>query len=101
MGLAKGVTDTRFAPETAVTREQAVTFLYRYVTLILEQETMDGGDLNVFQDSDRISQFAREAMAWATAEGFLEGYGDGKVGPKNPVTRAQMAKFLTILSKNF
>ena len=101
VGLAKGVTDTRFAPESSVTREQAVTFLYRYVTLILEQETMDGGDLNVFQDSDRISQFAREAMAWATAEGFLEGYGDGKVGPKNPVTRAQMAKFLTILSKNF
>ena len=40
-------------------------------------------------------------MAWATAEGFLEGYGDGAVGPRNPVTRAQMAKLLTILSKAF
>ena len=40
-------------------------------------------------------------MAWGAAAGLLEGYGDGTVGPKNPVTRAQMAKFLTILSKAF
>ena len=94
------MTETRFAPESSVTREQAVTFLYRYVTLILEQETMDGGDLNVFQDSDRISQFAREAMAWATAEGFLEATATGRLVLRT-VTRAQMAKFLTILSRDF
>ena len=40
-------------------------------------------------------------MSWATAQGRREGYGDGPVGPKNPVTRAQMAKFLTILSTAF
>ncbi|MFR0733773.1 MAG: S-layer homology domain-containing protein [Oscillospiraceae bacterium] len=40
-------------------------------------------------------------MAWAAAEGLLEGYGDGTVGPMNPVTRAQMAKFLTVLSQAF
>ena len=101
VGLAKGVTDTRFAPESSVTREQAVTFLYRYVTLILEQEPGRGGDLTQFTDAGKISKFAEKPMAWATAEGFLEGYGDGKVGPKNPVTRAQMAKLLTILDQNF
>lgn len=45
--------------------------------------------------------FAQEAMVWGTAAGLLEGYGDGTLGPKNPVTRVQMAKFLTILSKAF
>ncbi len=41
-------------------------------------------------------------MSWATATGLLEGYGDGAIGPKNPVTRAQMAKFsqFLILSSN-
>ena len=40
-------------------------------------------------------------MAWATAEDFLEGYGDRTVGPQKFVTRAQMAKILTILSQDF
>ena len=101
VGLAKGVTEIRFAPESSVTREQAVTFLYRYVTLILEQEPGRGGDLTQFTDAGKISKFAEKPMAWATAEGFLEGYGDGTVGPQKSVTRAQMAKFLTILSQDF
>ena len=101
LGIAEGITETEFAPEGAVTREQAVTFLYRYVVNYLGQEPARGGDLSIFRDAGKISDYAREAMAWATAEGFLEGYGDGTVGPRNPVTRAQMAKFLTILSKAF
>ena len=40
-------------------------------------------------------------MAWATAVNLLEGYGNGTVGPKDPVNRAQMAKFLTLLDQNF
>lgn len=101
LGIAKGVTGTEFAPNGTVTREQTVTFLYRYVVNYLGKEPAEGGDLSIFQDAGKISDYAREAMAWATAEGFLEGYGDGTVGPKNSVTRAQMAKFLTILSKAF
>ena len=40
-------------------------------------------------------------MAWATAEGFLEGYGDSTVGPRNPVTKSPDGQVLTILSKAF
>lgn len=100
-GIARGITGTKFAPNGTVTREQAVTFLYRYMVNCLGQEPAAGGDLSVFQDADEISVFAKEAMAWATAEGILDGYGDGTVGPQNPVTRAQMAKLLTILSQAF
>ena len=31
----------------------------------------------------------------------MMGYGDGFIGPKNTVTRAQMAKLLTLLDQNF
>ena len=99
--IAKGITETKFAPNGSVTREQAVTFLYRYVVNYLSQEPASGSDLSVFRDADEISTYAKEAMAWAAAEGLLEGYGDGTVGPMNPVTRAQMAKFLTVLSQAF
>ena len=101
VGIAKGITEKLFAPDHAITREQAVTFLYRYVTEYLKQTPAGDGDLTGFTDAASISLYAREAMSWATATGLLEGYGDGAIGPKNPVTRAQMAKFLTILDTNF
>ena len=100
-GIAKGMDQTHFAPNSKVTREQASVFLYRYVAEYLGQEPVKGADLSQYTDAGEISRFAQEAMAWATAAGLLQGYGDGTVGPQNSLTRAQMAKFLTILDQKF
>lgn len=100
-GIVKGMTEDTFCPANAVTREQAATFLYRYVTEYRKQAPAKGADLSQYTDAGQCSPFARTAMAWATAEGFLQGYGDGTAGPQNTTTRAQMAKFLTILDQNF
>ncbi len=101
LGIAQGMGEGKFAPNGTVTREQGMTFLYRYVVNVLGEEPAKAGSLSIFKDVDQVSGYAKEAMAWGVAMGLLEGYGDGTVGPKNPVTRAQMAKFLTILSKAF
>ncbi len=101
MGIALGVGGTKFSPNAPVTREQTATFLYRYVTEYRKEEPVAGADLSQYTDAGKISPYAKEAMAWATAAGFLEGYGDGTVGPQNTSTRAQMAKFLTILGREF
>lgn len=100
LGIAKGMTETQFAPEKTVSREQAATFLYRFVTLYLEQEPGKGADLSVFKDGN-VMNYAKTAMSWAVAEGFFEGYGDGTLRPTTSLTRAQMAKLLTILDQNF
>lgn len=101
LGIAKGISATSFQPDGTVSREQTATFLYRYVTEYLKEEPEKGADLSQYTDAGKISSYAKEAMAWATAVGFLEGYGNGTVGPRNTTTRAQMAKFLTILDQNF
>ena len=44
---------------------------------------------------------AKTACAWAVAEGLFEGYEDGMLRPAATLTRAQMAKLLTILDQNF
>ena len=100
LGIAKGMTETQFAPEKTVSREQTATFLYRFVTLYLEQEPGKGADLGVFKDG-KVMEYAKTAMSWAVAEGFFEGYGDGTLRPTASLTRAQMAKLLTILDQNF
>lgn len=100
-GIAQGMGGGKFAPNAPVTREQTTTFLYRYVTEYRKQTPAKGADLTQYTDAGAISPFAKTAMAWATAAGFLQGYGDGTVGPQNTATRAQMAKFLTILDQKF
>ncbi|MGM9641321.1 MAG: S-layer homology domain-containing protein, partial [Faecousia sp.] len=101
LGIATGVTDTTFCPGKAVTREQAAAFLYRYVTLYLKQEPAKGADLSVYKDADKITGFAKEAIAWATAEGLFNGFENGTFQPKGTLTRAQMAKLLTVLDQKF
>ena len=101
MGIAQGVTETRFAPGNTVTREQAATFLYRFVTGYLAVEPVDGADLSVYTDAGNISGYAEEAIAWATAEGLFEGFPDGRLLPQGTLTRAQMAKLLAILDQKF
>ena len=100
-GIAEGVTGTTFCPDEAVTREQTATFLYRYVTNYLKQEPGQGADLKAFADGGKVQDYAKTAMSWAVAEGFFEGYGDGTLRPGAVLTRAQMAKLLTILDRDF
>ena len=100
-GIVHGMTTTTFAPEGKVTREQAATFLYRYVTEYLKQEAVEGADLKDYVDGDKVMNYAQAAFSWAVAEGLFEGYGDGTLRPATTLTRAQMAKLLTILDQNF
>ncbi len=76
-GIVHGVTPTTFRPEASVTREQAATFLYRYVTEYLKLEAAEGADLKDYADGDKVMNYAKTAFAWAVAEGLFEGYEDG------------------------
>ncbi len=100
-GIVRGITATAFAPNASATREQAATILYRYVTGYLKQEPTEGANLSVYKDADKISPYARKAIAWATAQGLFGGFPNGAFQPKDALTRAQAAKLLTILDQKF
>ncbi|MGM9640495.1 MAG: S-layer homology domain-containing protein [Faecousia sp.] len=101
VGVANGVTETVFCPDALVTREQAAAFLYRYVTEYLKAEPVKGADLSAYKDADSTSVYAREAIAWATAEGIFQSYPDGTLQPKGHLIRIEMAKILTVLDQKF
>lgn len=46
-----------------------------------------------YSDVDQSAPWA-EAMRWASSEGIISGYGDGRVGPEDAVSREQMAVIL-------
>ena len=91
-GIVNGVSDTQFAPGDDLTRQQLVTIFYRYA----ESKGYDvsaSADLSGYPDAGQVQDYAQPAMAWAVAEGIVEGM-DGTLNPTGDATRAQIATIL-------
>ena len=92
-GIVNGTTDATFAPGEDITREQLVTVLYRYA----ESKGYDvsaSADLSGYPDTDQIQSYAAESVAWAVAEGLIQGFEDNTLRPAGNATRAQIATIL-------
>lgn len=95
-GIVNGVGKGRFDPDGDVTREQIATILRRYAQF-KGIDTSKQADLSTYPDADQVSDYAKEAMAWANATGLINGNkSGGKVllQPKGNGTRAQVAAIL-------
>lgn len=96
-GIAKGITDTTFQPNTPVTREQFATFVYRFAA-VQGRDVTARADLGAFPDNSKVSKFAQESLSWAVSTGLISGVGDGAgtayLQPKSGATRAQAATIL-------
>jgi hypothetical protein len=86
-GLFKGVSDTLFGPEESTSRAMVVTILWR-----LEGEPV----VNYLMDYDDVAEDAwySEAVRWASSEKLVEGYGEGRFGADDSITREQLAAIL-------
>ena len=99
-GIIQGVDENHFVPERLVTREEAVTILYRYVKDYMGLEMIPGVSLDGFTDAGQVSGYAETAMAWAVATDLVNGVGNGRLSPKGTATRCQLAKLLTVLHRD-
>ncbi len=84
-GIVNGVSETKFAPNAQVTRQQIATILWRVVG-----EPEADAELK-FNDADQIAGYAETALKWAVSEGLFQGDNKGNLNPAGNATRAQMA----------
>lgn len=91
--IAAGVSDTEFDPDSAVTREQFVSFLYRYAALE-GKANGEPADLSAYTDASSVSRYAQAAMAWAVGQKIVAGVETDVLGPQATATRAQAAAIL-------
>ena len=73
-----------------VTREQLVSMLWRYDG----SNEVESDMLNGFIDSNKVSDYAVNAMQWALESGIISGESDTTLNPKGNATRAQMAAMI-------
>lgn len=81
-----------------MTREQFATMLYRYAKMSGTDVSADvDAELAKYSDGAAVTEFAREAIAWASEDGIMQGIGDtGVMAPQDNVTRAQVAKMAVV-----
>ncbi len=94
-GIVNGVSETRFAPNDPITREQMAAILYRYAKYCGIDVSV-GEDTNIlsYKDFDEISEYAIPAFQWACGSGVMSGRADGFLQPKAGATRAEVAQLI-------
>lgn len=87
-GVIKGVSDTEFAPNATITREDACTILGRALNKVAQSNELK------FTDADKVAEYAAPYVALLSELGYVNGYEDGSFAPTNNITRAEAAKII-------
>lgn len=95
-GIVKGISDTEFAPDTSITREQMATILYNYAKY-KGYDVATRGE-TAYTDKDEVSDYAADAVVWMATKAIMSGYPGGVFAPQEVATRAQAATvFMRVL----
>ena len=98
VGVVNGYEDDTFRPNDAITREQMAAILYNYADY-KGYDVSARADLSDYADAASISSWAEDVLAWANAEGLINGMTTTTIDPQGATTRAQTAamfeRFLT------
>lgn len=86
-GLMTGTKETQFSPKKPLNRAMLATILYR-----MEGSPAVTGE-NPYTDVAAGTWYT-DAVLWASEQGIVNGYGNGKFGPLNNITREQLAAML-------
>ena len=92
-GIMGGYSNSSFAPNDPITREQLAAIFYRYAQYKGYDTTQGGMAIREFGDYESISDYAMGAMAWAVNTGLVKG-DSNLLYPKGTATRAELAALL-------
>jgi hypothetical protein len=94
LGIAMGVGDNLFLPDSLISRQDMLTLLYRALKELGEMPgAVTEAEINDFSDAGSIADYAEDAFETFMAGGIVTG-SDGKLDPAGLTTRAEMAQML-------
>ena len=97
-GVTTGYDNGEFGVGDKMTREQIVTFLYRYAQAIGVDVTVDDGAAEAlaaqYADFGKVSSFSKEAIVWALETGVISGKNPTTIAPQGSAQRCQVAQIM-------
>jgi len=86
-GYIEGYPDGRFLPDRPISREEAAHILARLFRLNAVSDAKTA--LGAFADAGDVAAYAASALAAMAEKGYLQGFSDRTLRPKQPLTRAE------------
>jgi len=94
-GITTGNGDGTFMPNDLLTREMAITFLYRALPeLKLMADIPSESVILCFSDNELVSSWALEAMNTLVNMSIINGTDEGKLNPQGNLTNAEVATII-------
>ncbi len=94
-GIVKGISETEFAPNNNITREQIAAIMHRYAQY-KGYDVSVGESTNIlsYNDFAELSEYAIPSMQWACGSGLIKGKTASTLNPLDSATRAEVAAIL-------
>ena len=92
-GIFAGYSMDKFGPDDPITREQLTAIFYRYADYKGYKLTVTG-NLDKFEDADKITDYAKMVMQWAVGNGLIKGKSENLLDPQGTATRAEISAML-------
>ena len=94
-GVVTGYENNCIGGNDRLTRENMAVIIYRAAKNKLSGKEMAA----VFSDSDKISDYAKEAVSSLCVDGIMNGMGNNTFNPKGNATRAMVVKVIDLICK--
>ena len=88
LSIIDGVSETRFDPDSPITREAAAKILCAVVSRITGETVGPGGELT-YADRSGVSEWAAPYVAYARAQGLMAGDGNDMFRPQDSLSREE------------
>ena len=88
IGLTSGIGDNKFGPDVILNREQMTTFIIKTLN-IAKIDTATSEVVELFNDDEEISDWAKDSIYTARTNGIMGGLGDNLFSPKSEATNEQ------------
>lgn len=94
-GIVKGISETEFAPNENITREQIASIMHRYAKF-KGADVSVGENTNIlsYSDFEMVSEYAVAPLQWAVGSGLINGRTETTLNPKENATRVEIAAIL-------
>ncbi len=94
-GIIKGYSETEFAPDQNITREQIAAIIHRYAQYKrIDVSVGENTNILSYDDFDSISEYAIASMQYAVGAGLIKGKTEATLNPLDNATRAEIAAIL-------
>ena len=90
--IVSGVSDTEFAPDGALSRQDAATILYRYAKFKgFDVSVGENTNILSYEDFEKIGEYAAPALSFTAGSGIMKGRTEKTINPDGTATRAEAA----------